>query len=168
MELMFELQHAIPFAAESVPNDRLRDLFRYWERQRGDRPLPARDDIDPTQIRNNVGRMHLLAVEGPGAYRYRIYGSAVTNPDRREMTGKTTCDYEDQEFSRLVTMHMDEVYALGHPTCYQIDALTNGKPYRYIRMILPLGDDAGITHLLVGTQRIEVDDSMRREVLSVL
>lgn len=165
---MFELQRAIRFDPRYAPNDRLRDLFQYWDRQRGAGTLPARGGIDPTQIRNNVGRMHLLAVEGPGTYRYRIYGSAVTNPNRREMTGKTTRDYDDKGFARLVTAHMDEVCAQEQPTCYRIEALTHGKPYRYIRMILPLGDDAGITHLLVGTQRIEVDDSMRREVLSVL
>jgi len=91
--------------------------------------MPARDDIDPTQIRSNVGRMHILEVEGLSLYRYRIYGSAVTNPDRRDMTGKTTRDYEDQGFARLVTAHMDEAYTLGQPTCYQIDALMLRKPY---------------------------------------
>ncbi len=163
---MFELERAIRFAPEWAPHDRLRDLFQYWDRQRGASAIPARSDIDPTQIRSNVGRMHLLTVEAPGTYRYRIYGSAVTNPDRREMTGKTTRDYEDAKFARLVTAHMDEAYALGQPTCYQIDAVTHGKPYSYVRMILPLGDDRHITHFLVGTQRIEVHDSMRREILS--
>jgi len=130
--------------------------------------MPARDDIDPTQIRSNVGRMHILEVEGLSLYRYRIYGSAVTNPDRRDMTGKTTRDYEDQGFARLVTAHMDEAYTLGQPTCYQIDALMLRKPYRYIRTILPLGSGKDITHILVGTQRIEVDASMHRAVQNAL
>jgi hypothetical protein len=165
---MFELQRAIRIEPQCVANDRLRELFQYWQRQCRTGGRPHHDDIDPTEIRRNVGRMHVLAVEGPGIYRYRIYGSAVTNPDRSEMTGKTTRDYEDQNFARFVTAHMDEAYALGQPTCYQIDALTHGEPYRYIRMILPLGDEGGISHLLVGTQRIEVPESMHREILSAL
>ncbi len=168
MTSMFELQRAARIAADCVPNERLLELFLYWQRQRRTRSMASRNDIDPTEIRGNVGRMHILAVEGPGIYRYRIYGSGVTNPDRGEMTGKTTRDYEDRNFARLVTAHMDEACSLGQPTCYQIDALTHGQPYRYIRMILPLGDNGRITHLLVGTQRIEVPEAMHREILSAL
>jgi hypothetical protein len=165
---MFALQQAVPIPVDRIPNETLGELLHYWSQQRDDRPMPRRDDIDPTAIRRNVGRMHLLAVEGPGVYRYRIYGSAVTNPDMLEMTGKTTRDYRDQSFARLVTSHMDEALAQAVPTCYQIEALTDGKPYRYIRMILPLGDATGISHLLVGTQRLEVDGSLHRQVLSAL
>lgn len=168
MASMFELQRAIRIEPHELPNDRLQELFQYWQRQCRTGSMPRRDDIDPTEIRGNVGRMHVLTVEEPGIYRYRIYGSAVTNPDRGEMTGKTTREYEDQNFARLVTAHMDQAYTLGQPTCYQIEALMHGKPYRYIRMILPLGDEGGVTHLLVGTQRIEVAESMHRNILSAL
>lgn len=165
---MFVLQQAIAIPPEDIPNDKLRDLHEYWCRQRGSRCLPAWRDLDPTAMRCNVGRMHLLAVEAPGTYRYRIYGSAVTNPDRLEMTGRTTWDYPDYRFARLVTAHMDEAYALAAPTCYRIEAETDGKPYRYIRLILPLGDITGISHMLVGTQRIDVDASLHRQILSAL
>ena len=63
---------------------------------------------------------------------------------------------------------MDEAGARGAPTCYQIEARTDDKPYRYIRVILPLGGVGKITHLLVGTQRIEVDASFERPIVSAL
>lgn len=165
---MFVLQEAIRLEIADIPNDKLRELVAYWRTQCCGRTMPRRCDIDPTAVRENLGRMHLLDVEGPGQYRYRIYGSAVTNPDLSEMTGRTTRDYRDQDFARLVTSHMDEAFALAAPTCYRIEALTDGKPYRYIRLILPLGDTSQVTHLLVGTQRIEVHASLHRQVLSAL
>lgn len=165
---MFALQQAIGIAVADIPNDKLRELLSYWRAQCCGRSMPCRCDIDPIAVRQNVGRMHLLEVEGPGQYRYRIYGSAVTNPDLSDMTGRTTRDYHDQDFARLVTSHMDEAFGAAAPTCYRIEALTDGKPYRYIRLILPLGDMSQVTHLLVGTQRIEVHASLHRQVLSGL
>lgn len=165
---MFVLQQAIGIPLACIPNDKLRELLAYWRTQCGGRSMPRRCDIDPTAVRKNVGRMHLLEVEAAGQYRYRIYGSAVTNPDLLEMTGRTTRDYRDQEFAGLVTSHMDEAFRLAAPTCYRIKALTDGKPYHYIRLILPLGNGSQVTHFLVGTQRIEVHPSFQRQVLSAL
>ena len=107
--------------------------------------------------------MHLLQVEGPGLFRYNIYGSGVTNPDRMDMTARTTLDYLDKDFARLVTAHISEAVRLVSPTCHHIEAETDGKPYSYIRLILPIGIADKVTHVLVGTQRIEVDASLHRD-----
>lgn len=138
-------------------------LFAYWQRQRGDRPMPRRDDIDALDLRANLGRVHLLAVEGPETFRYRLYGSRVTNPDAVDMTGKTTDDYSDQAFGKLVTRHLAICVRERAPLCYAISARLDGEPYEYKRMSLPLSaDGTKVSGLLVGTERGTVPDSVRR------
>jgi hypothetical protein len=78
-------------------------LHAYWVRKRGESSVPPRSAFDPTELRANAGRMHLLTIEGPDVFRYRVYGSRVTNPDAADMTGRTTQEYRDRAFGELVT-----------------------------------------------------------------
>lgn len=160
---MFTLHHAEPIALPVIPNAVLQHLHDHWGAVRGERPMPALRDIDWLAIADNAGRRHVLAVEGARVFRYLVYGSLVTNPDRLEMKGRTTMDYPDQDFAALVTDHLAEAVAARVPCCFCIDAAVDGKPYRYIRLALPLCGAAGqVAHLLVGTQRIAVDPAMDR------
>ncbi len=161
--MAFALRTAERVDIADIPNQVLRQLLAYWNAQRGDRRMPGRAELDLLQVRDNIGRMHVLDVEGPGIFRYRLYGGRVTNPDRAEMTGRTTMDYADQDFARMVTAHLQECVDARVPICYRIDGEVDGLPYRYIRLVLPLSDDGTVvSHLLVGTQRIEVSASMDR------
>lgn len=160
---MFTLRKAERIDAADIPNPILRHLHAYWTAQRRDRAMPGRRDLDLLEVRDNIGRMHVLDVEGPGQFRYRLYGGRVTNPDRAEMTGRTTMDYEDKGFARMVTDHLQECVDAKAPLCYRIDGTVDGHPYRYIRLVLPLSDDgATVSNLLVGTQRIEVNPTLER------
>ncbi len=162
---MFVLRKASSIPLDAIPNATLNELLGFWRRKCGSEPLPRLGSINPTEVQKHLPRMHLLAVEGPEVFRYSIYGSGVTNPDRLDMTGRTTLDYIDKEFGRLVTAHLGESVRLAAPTCYHIQAETDGKPYEYIRLVLPIGQTGKVSHLLVGTQRIEVDPSMDRNVV---
>jgi len=131
--------------------------------------LRLRDDVTVVEKRRyirdgNVGRMHILRVEAPTVFRYVLYGGRVTKPDRVDMTGKTTNEYADRAFGKVVTEHLAGCIREGRPTCYRISADVQGRPYRYIRLVMPLGD-ARVEYLWVGTQRIEVDPSMDRRRL---
>jgi len=161
---MFALKKASPVPLDAIPSETLNELLGFWRRKCGSDQLPRLGSINPTEVQKLLPRMHLLAVEGPGVFRYSIYGSGVTNPDRLDMTGRTTLDYTDKEFSRLVTAHIGEAVLLARPCCYLIEAETDGKPYVYIRLSLPIGQAGTVSHVLVGTQRIEVDPSVDRNV----
>jgi hypothetical protein len=67
----------------------LRPVLDYWERKRGARPMPARPDIDPLELKAHLP--HLFLVEPlPGAeFRYRLLGSEITERYGRNNTGKT-------------------------------------------------------------------------------
>ena len=139
-------------------------LLKYWRERRNGRPMPARADIDPTELLQSLGRIHLLEVVGPGLFRFRLYGSQVTNPDRADMTGRMTRDYKDKVFGRMVTQHLAQCADSALPVLHHIEARLGGEPYEYRRLTLPLGDDA-VRMLLVGTRRIQVTPDPSRERL---
>ncbi len=131
--------------------------------------MPARADVDPAELRENLGRIHLLDVEGPETFRYRVYGSRVTNPDATDMTGRTTRDYRDQSFGALVTRHYAECVGARRPRCHAIRATLDTAPYEYTRMSLPLSDDGEtVTMILVGTVRHTVPDTVKRVIGGLL
>ena len=125
--------------------------------------MPSRTDIDPSDIRFCLGRVHVLDVEGPAFFRYRLYGSRVTNPDAMDMTGRTTLDYHHRTFGELVTRHHSECVRERRPVCYDIRAKLDGAPYEYTRLTLPLSaDDTRVNMLLVGTLRGTVPEQVKR------
>lgn len=54
-----------------------RALFDYWNRQRGERPAPARSDIDPAAIRHALGDTFMLATDFIDEIRLRLAGTRV-------------------------------------------------------------------------------------------
>ncbi|MHA1599845.1 MAG: PAS domain-containing protein, partial [Alphaproteobacteria bacterium] len=77
---MFHLVEDRREPPELISNDRLRRLLEYWRGKRGRRAMPSRTDIDPLELEEHLGRLHLLDVIGPNLFRFRLYGSTVTNP----------------------------------------------------------------------------------------
>lgn len=67
----------------------LRTVKDYWQRKCGDRLMPARADIDPLDLREQLGWLILTDVVGPPLrFRYRLVGSAITAELGRDSTGK--------------------------------------------------------------------------------
>lgn len=162
----FELisESRLDLAGDALPA-RLARLLAYWHEKRAGRAMPGRADIDPIEFTTNLGRTHLLAVEAPNTFRYRIYGSGVTNPDAADMTGRTTLDYRDRAFGAMVTRHFEDCVAERHPICCHIRARLNDEPYEYRRITLPLSaDGTQVDMLLVGTERVTVPDSVKRSL----
>jgi hypothetical protein len=68
-------------------------FYRYWAAKRGTRPMPARADIDPVEMRPWLAGVALIDVQrqpAPGrpyALRYRLIGTRPTQLRGREVTG---------------------------------------------------------------------------------
>lgn len=141
----------------------LAELYAYWDKLRAGRAMPCRAEIDPADIASHLRRVHLLSVEGPDTFRFRIYGGGVTNPDAADMTGRTTRDYSNPAFCKLVTRHLSECAAEAKPVAYEVIARLDSEPYEYTFIVVPLsenGSDANM--LLVRSVRITVPDKVRR------
>jgi len=65
------------------------DLHEYWESKLLDREMPARPDIDPTEIVHLLPYIILIDVEeAPERYRVRLVGTHVVDTLGRDHTGR--------------------------------------------------------------------------------
>ncbi len=75
----------------------LEQLQVYWDRKRGGRDLPARADIDPTEIPRLLPYIVMIDVhyEDAGAladFSYRLWGEHVIEHNRRSLVGRRLTD----------------------------------------------------------------------------
>lgn len=125
--------------------------------------LPSRDDIDPNDLKGQLGRLNILDDEGPSIFHYRLFGSRVKNTRRRDITGQTTMSYVEQEFAKMVTRHLRKAVATGQPACFDIEAKHYGQLYAYTRAAFMLATDhVTVDKLLVRTQRKSIPMGIER------
>jgi hypothetical protein len=69
---------------------RIYRIWEYWDRQRGDRPMPARQDIDPLGIPSDLlsGVLLTEVLKEPPWLRYRLVGTAQAALRGRDPTGQ--------------------------------------------------------------------------------
>lgn len=120
---------------DAKPLARLVDL---WRRLCGQRSFVARSELDPTEIPDLLSRIRLLSIEAEGVFRFRLYGTHATNPDRLDMTGRTSLDYPDQAFAAMVTRHYAAVAADGRPRAWEIVGRVPEGEYAYEKVVLPM------------------------------
>ncbi len=65
-----------------------RELYDYWQRLRGRRPAPERNEIEPSDIRRILGDTFILEVTSRDDYRFRLAGTRVCALYGRELKGK--------------------------------------------------------------------------------
>ena len=62
-----------------------RELFAYWNKQRGDRLAPERSDIEPSAIRQLLGDTFVLAADGVASHPFRLAGTRLCALFAREL-----------------------------------------------------------------------------------
>jgi hypothetical protein len=65
-----------------------RALYAYWNERRGTRPAPERADIDPAEIRHELGDTFMLAADFVDQLRFRLAGTRVCALFSRELKGE--------------------------------------------------------------------------------
>lgn len=124
-------------------SDKLRRLYEYWRQKRGARPMPARRDMDPLDLRFVLGDIALVEVlRDPLRYRFRLDGTRQVERFGVDMTGKMLDDLPDTTMRRLTEQSYGEVVSSGKPVAYQRDVMTEGRVFVYEVAILPLRDDS--------------------------
>lgn len=67
----------------------VRAIYDYWDRKRGGRPMPARRDIDPTEIVPHLpGVMLVDVVDDERRYVYRLVGTREVEARGHNPTGR--------------------------------------------------------------------------------
>jgi hypothetical protein len=68
-------------------------LRDYWEKKRGDRAMPSRADINPTELREHLCWVIIMEVlPGIADFRYKLIGTLVSQYWLRDSTGKTVVE----------------------------------------------------------------------------
>lgn len=71
-------------------NPRIAEIFHYWDRLRGDRAMPPRSDIDPSEIKSFLPAVIIVDVvpEVPPAFIYRLVGTREVEARGCDPTGR--------------------------------------------------------------------------------
>ncbi len=73
----------------------MRFLIEYWERLRGDQPLPLASALSPFELKPALGHIVLIDVLEDGWNgRFRVYGTKVAETYGRDMTGRLLSDID--------------------------------------------------------------------------
>ena len=69
-----------------------RELYAYWEAQRGTRPAPERAEIEPGAIRGALGDAFILSIDAAAGHPVRLAGTRLCALFRREIKGESFLD----------------------------------------------------------------------------
>ena len=63
-------------------------VLAYWETKRGTRRMPARRDIDATDLPRVLPYLQLIEAVAPDRFRYRLVGTAIVQTFGHDYTGR--------------------------------------------------------------------------------
>jgi hypothetical protein len=143
----------MPELPDTIKNPGLRQLYDYWNGKRGDRPMPARADLDPVDIRFAIGDVVMAEViDGdPPRFRIRLHGTNLAERTNFDLTGKMLDEMPVPEFRDLSQRSFRKVVRTCEPVHALAERLLDGRIQRYEAIILPLSSDGErVDRLMVG------------------
>ncbi len=121
--------------------------------------MPARQDIEPLDLKSHLGRLHFIDVEyDPFRLRYRLIGTTTTEKLNRDMTGR----YFDEIYPPHI---LSDALAAYHwltenrkPLRQFGNALYADKSiYEFELINLPLSDDGERVNMVLGELVFSLD-----------
>jgi len=137
-------------------------LIDYWDKQRGGRFAPSRDDIDPLDFPRLLAPMMLADVvtHEPPDFRYRLCGTGIVDVHGADLTGKRPRDLLPEAYGQLIHQHYCELVERRAPIAHEILFDTEASFRLYARLLLPLSDNAdGVTMIWALDQHMKPADS---------
>jgi hypothetical protein len=130
----------------------LRKLLAYWSGKKGDRPVPIRADIDPSEITVLLPHVLLVDIErSPLRFRYRLTGTEFARGYGIELTGRYLDELDLNEHQHEITQDYAHAADTGEPSCSTLEyTRKDGRHIRYERLILPLSSDGKSIDILIG------------------
>lgn len=143
------LQLPTPFDPDTIRSNRLRRFYAYWDARRGKRAMPARADIDPTEIAWMLGNVSLHDVLPDGGFRFRVDASNTSAMFGVDMTGRRVDEYPDADIRERIRAALETVVLTRAPLRSDLDYATPYETWRYERLVLPLGADGHTPDMLI-------------------
>jgi hypothetical protein len=135
--------------SDEVSHPTLVGLHRYWDGKRGGRMMPARRDLDPSEIVKLLPYIYMVDVEhDPLRFRYRLIGTAICTFLGRDYTGRTVDEAtygKGEGLDRLLQL-FTTVAETRAPVAYKGNIwYVSGREWRQVEaLLMPLSHD-GVT-----------------------
>lgn len=139
----------------AIADARLRALFGYWREKRGDRAMPARDDLDPLEIPTLLPIVGLVDVLDDGArFRYRLIGTEIVDVAGHDPTGRFLDEVlPDSGYAEYLIGLFREVARERRPLYGESDFRGPGRiEHRVRRLLMPLSRDGRAVDMIFGGQ----------------
>ncbi len=131
----------------AISHPALRGLFDLWDVKRGSRQAPPRSDFSHEDLLPWFGHLMLLDCLDNNEYRYRLYGTALTQLFGFDLTGKLVGAVTD----RIGAKPQDEyarVVRIGAPV-YTSRISPSAREYLQVdKLALPLMEGGRVTKIL--------------------
>jgi hypothetical protein len=131
----------------------LRTLYEYWDTVRGDRPMPRRADIDPSEIPRLLPYVIMHnALPGGGGYTIRLVGEEVVRLNGSNGTGRQAGSIMTPHGAEIMTRILDAVAAERAPKFRAGRVYWHpDKTYRdFEARFLPLSPDGETVNIILG------------------
>lgn len=96
----------------SVDEEPFASLWQYWNKVRGDRPLPGSRELDFTQLAAVLPALSVLDIIDKDHMRYRMAGSDLVMQFGGELTGVNLLDIFAEKSRRTLSQSLMEVATL--------------------------------------------------------
>ncbi|MBX6322827.1 MAG: PAS domain-containing protein [Rhodospirillaceae bacterium] len=120
----------------------LQQAYSYWQRKKGDRPFPTRQDLEPDEMKPFLPQVMLIDVlNGPLDFVYRVFGTGISLPLGRDYTRKSVRRLEPPQFAELIWRQYGEALTARAPVLHSVERVAGGMTRRYLRLTMPLSTD---------------------------
>lgn len=128
------------------PYPSLVQLLELWNELRRDLRMGTRRDFDALALRPWIGSVHLIEVSDEGRYRYRIFGTNISQLFRRDLQNHEVGDLPEPERSEAL---LDYGTVVQSRSPYFVERQRNvidkidvvPRPRLVGKLCLPLSDD---------------------------
>lgn len=140
--------------ALSLATPLLRQAYAYWSFKRGDRPLPARTDLDPADIPRLLPHVVLLdvlraAAGAPLDFRYRLIGTLVDAHSLGRYTGRCVSAIPHQRPPSQLWRNFATVAESRLPIATNIEYVGPHRDFLGVAdLVMPLAADGATVDML--------------------
>jgi hypothetical protein len=166
-------RNQIEKAAIEILHPASRQLFRYWEGLRAERPCPTRSEIELSRLVSLLPNIAILEKPVSERWTYRLAGTKVCDLLQQPMTGKDALAGFDSFERDVVTKTFDLAQSRLQPCLVRMRLISTANHIEAAELVgLPVWDDStGQTMLFGGLFSFGVEDAartmlLRRELVS--
>lgn len=140
-------------------------VLAYWEMKRAARRMPARRDIDPTELPRVLPYLQLIEVMAPERFRYRLVGTAIVQTFGHDYTGRFLDELplgaeRINFFTSQLRAVRDNARAMFVRTQY---VSAKGVHFMANRLYVPLSENDRDVNMILGSLTFEFSRGTTRE-----